>query len=745
MSPRSPNARAATKHRKPPRSRRRPFRLAARILLGLVGTAWAILFVGWLSLHWLILPHIEQWRAPIEARASRMLGAPVRIGAIEVRSSGWVPSIDLRDVRILDAQQRVALSLAHVTAAFSTHSLLVLEPRFEQLLIESPTLDVRRDAAGHIRVAGFDFGSSKMSADDGGAAADWFFKQHEFVIRNGTVRWIDEARQAPPLVLSGVDIVVRNGLRSHAMRIDATPPVEWGDRFRVRGRFEQPLFARAGDWRRWQGTVYAELPRADVRELRQHVELPFELSEGDGALRGWFDISQGRPRAATVDVSLRAVTLRLDKTVEPLQFAQIEGRIGARKSGERTSVDVHGFGFVTGDGIRWPRGDLDVSWHQTEGGDVDGGDFAADRLDLGVMAGIASRVPLGAALRNLLADLHPQGIITGLKTRWDGPLDAPVHYHVAGNLSGLSLSAHAAATADAIGRPGLSNATIGLVADETGGQARIAVKDGILDVPGVFADPALPLARLDSHLTWTIDPGRSAGEAPRITVKVDSAQFANADAQGDLTATWRTGAGSSSGMAHGDRYPGRLDLEGRLTNAQAIRTVRYLPLGLPDSVRDYVGRAVRGGTIPSATFRVRGDLADFPFHGARSAGDSEFHIAAKVDNLTFDYVPDRRTGSGRGSKDPAAATTGVDAAGRSAPRVAGATTASSRAGGRAATPAAGADAVLPADLAASAAAPGIAVAGTSAPGGRTETWPPLTALTGELVIDRSTLEVKNAR
>ena len=70
-----------------------------------------------------------------------MLGAPVKIGAIEVRSSGWVPAIDLRDVRILDAEQRVALSLPHVAAAFSARSLLALEPRFEQLLIEAPSLE----------------------------------------------------------------------------------------------------------------------------------------------------------------------------------------------------------------------------------------------------------------------------------------------------------------------------------------------------------------------------------------------------------------------------------------------------------------------------------------------------------------------------------------------------------------------------------------------------------------------------
>jgi uncharacterized protein (TIGR02099 family) len=662
-------------------SRLRPLRFLARLLLGLVGAAWAVLLVGWLSLHWLILPHIEEWRTPIEAQASRMLGSPVKIGAIEVRSSGWVPSIELRDVRILDAEQRVALSLPHVFAAFSTHSLLTFQPRFEQLLIEAPSLDIRRDAAGHIHVAGFDFGSNTGSGDGSSTVADWFFRQNEFVIRNGTARWIDEARQAPPLVLSGVDIVVRNGLREHRLRLDATPPVEWGDRFSVRGTFDQPLFSRAGDWQHWSGTVYAELPRADVRELRRHVSLPFELSEGAGALRGWFDVNEGRPEGATIDVVLRAVALRLDSSVEPLAFEQIEGRFDAERKGDRTAVQVHGFGFVTGDGIRWPKGDLSVAWHQADGKEVDGGEFKAERLDVGLMAGIAGRVPLGAALRELLADVRPEGIITRLSTRWSGPLDAPLHYRVSGSIAGLSLSARPAARADAVGRPGLRNASVELVASDIGGEARIAMKDGGLDLPGVFAEPALPVDRFDAKVTWKIEAAARGAAEPKVTVKVANARFANADAEGELSAAWHTGAGA--GLARGGRYPGELELDGRLANAQAGRTARYLPLGLPDSVRSYVGRAVRGGTISSASVRVRGDLWDFPFHNAKSNRDGEFRIAAKFEDLAFAYIPSPdlpSPGTPTGSAEPQASP-----------------------------------------------------------------WPELSAASGELVIDRNSLEVKSGR
>ncbi|HZW72198.1 MAG TPA: DUF3971 domain-containing protein, partial [Caldimonas sp.] len=616
-----------------------------RAVLWLLLAAWLLLFVGWLSLHWLILPHIEEWRPQIEARASAMVGAPIKIGAISAHSSGWVPAVELRDVRVYDAEQRVALELPRVFAALSARSVLALEPRFAQLFVDGASLDVRRDKNGRIRVGGLDFVHSASTGDDD-MAADWFFKQHEFVIRAGTLRWIDEARDAPPLALADVELVVRNGLREHNVRIDATPPPGWGDRFSLRGRFTQPLFARASEWRQWSGRAYVELPRADLSELRRRVTLPFELSEGDGALRGWFDLQDGQAVAASLDVALRAVALRLDKSIEPLEFEQVDGTIEAEKHDDAMTIAVRQFGFRTGDGLSWPKGDLRAAWRQDDTGAISGGEFDADRLDIGVIAAIATRLPIGTAVRDLLADVRPRGVISDLKARWDGPLDAPGRYRVKGRLSGGSLAAKPSPEPDGLGRPGIVNADLQLDASESGGQARIDMRSGKLDLPGVFAEREVPLDLLDAKLSWKIE--REAKDAPpKISVKVAGATFANADARGELSATWHTGSGT--GFARGGRYPGHLELDGRLADGVAARTARYLPLGLPEGVRSYVGAAVREGTISSATFRIRGDLYDFPFHDPKVARDADLRIGAKFEGLTFAYIPDEAQPPAAGS------------------------------------------------------------------------------------------------
>jgi uncharacterized protein YhdP len=235
--------------------------------------AWSLCLVAWLTLHWGILPRLDEWRPRIEAHASQALGAPVQIGRIEVRSSGWVPALELHEVVLRDQHGREALRLPRVAAALSVPSLLALHLRFEQLLIDGARLEVRRDAQGRLHVAGMDVEGEHVG--DGQQAADWFFEQHEFVIRGGTLRWVDEQRAAPPLALTDVQLVLRNRGRSHELRLDATPPSAWGERFKLVAHARHPLLARAGDWQRWRGTVHADLPSAAVSELRRHVELPF--------------------------------------------------------------------------------------------------------------------------------------------------------------------------------------------------------------------------------------------------------------------------------------------------------------------------------------------------------------------------------------------------------------------------------------------------------------------------------------
>ena len=140
------------------RRHHRGWRLALRTAFTAVIAAWSLLLLAWLTLQWGIVPRVGQWKPQIEQRASAALGVPVTIGAIRVQSSGWMPLIELDDVvlapRASAPADGGALRLPKVSATLSARSLLGLQLRFEQLHVEGAALEVRRDTAGRVFVAG---------------------------------------------------------------------------------------------------------------------------------------------------------------------------------------------------------------------------------------------------------------------------------------------------------------------------------------------------------------------------------------------------------------------------------------------------------------------------------------------------------------------------------------------------------------------------------------------------------------
>ena len=615
-----------------------------RGLLWLVASAWLLFGLSWWVLHGWIVPRIAEFRPRLEQQASKALGVPVRIGQITGRSVGGMPSFELHDVTLLDSQGREAVRLARVVGALSPSSLWGLG--FEQLVIDRPELDIRRAADGKIFVGGLDV--SKDSDTGHSDVADWFFSQIEFVVRDGTVRWTDEMRQAPPLALRQVDAVMRNGRQRHRMRLDATPPPEWGERFSLRGIFRQPLLTgHSGDVKTWTGQVYGDFSRVDVSQVQHYASLAslgISLNRGEGSMRAWLDVSKGKITSALADVALREVDVRLGTKLEPLRLVSLDGRLGASQHERGFDFTTEGLQFRARDGLQWPGGNLAlVHTNQTKSA-AENTTLKADRLDLATLGQIASRLPLDSGLQAKLASLSPEGLVETLDARWQGPLDAPTAFTVKGRVAGLRVAAlpapapapgrRGAAADEAVpGRPGLSGATVDFNLTQDGGQASVKIVRGALELPGIFEDPKVLLDQLTTEAKWKL-----AGS--KIELQLRNLQFSNADAQGQAQVRWQTddrvSGPPSAGNSPDRRFPGILDLQGSLSRGDGSRVHRYLPLVLTADVRHYVRDAVVKGQVSEVKFKVKGTVENLPF---TNPAQGDFQVSAKVNKGHFVYVP----------------------------------------------------------------------------------------------------------
>ena len=568
----------------------------------------------WCGLHFAIVPRIADFRPWVERQATQALGLQVRIGDMQARSNGVIPSIELLRVTVFDKNGREALLLPSVSAALSPRSLM--GGGFEQLYVDSPELDIRRTRDGRLWVAGLPV--SDTSASDG-AVADWLFSQPELALVRGTVTWTDETRTLDPVHLSGVNIVVRNRLRTHALRLDAEPPAQWGERLSLQGVFKQPLLSRhAGRWTEWEGQAYADFSRVDLAHLGRCVDLGVQLTQGSGALRAWVDVVRGTPEGATADVSMTAVRLTADPKLEPLALASVSGRLGAKSLPGGTEFRTEALQFETQDGLRWPGGNVRLQLLAAHGKEAQSGELTADRLDLAALAQIAGRLPLDESTRTTLQALSPKGTVDQLQASWKGPIASPATYKVKGRVTQLGLpSCHCAAQA----RPGIQGLDADFEFDQSAGQASLALHHGMVDAYGVFDDPAVYFEQLSGDVQWKLDK--------QLSVTASNVRFTNADAQGDLQFKWQSAAGGHGG-------PGVLDLQGTMSRADGARLHRYLPLTMEKDSLDYMRAAVLGGGATNVKFKLKGDLAKFPYSNAK---DGEFRISANMQNGSMAFAP----------------------------------------------------------------------------------------------------------
>lgn len=618
----------------------------------LLGGGASILLVAWLVLQWGILPRLELWRPQIETWCSERLKLDVHIGAITLESDLWAPTLTLSELRFSDAAGHPVLQLQRLQARLVPGSLLPRslshwEPVFAELHLDGLDLLLRRDEAARLWIAGLpiDAGTPAASKQAAGAtppALRWLLRQGLVQLRGAGLEWRDELRGAPPLRLESVNLQLRRRALGHELQIDAAPPPAWrakggeNDRWQLQGRWTRPLLTTTGlvrpdDWRHWDGRFSVTLAPTELRHLHDYLDLPAQRLEGALTLQGELALTQGRPTSISATTRLQDLRLQWRSDLEPLQLQEAATQLTLERTGRGYRAELARLQLRTVEGRTLPASRIGLQVERDQDGRLAAGTLDTGPLDLAFLVRASLGLGLNDTVQQLITDMAPQGQLRTFALQWRGPPDALAHYEARGEVTELRLRAAAvtpAMLADATpGRPGLSHADVSFSLDEKGGQARLQLDQGALEFPGVFETPRVEMQQLDSQWRWQLTP--HADRTVGVEVEVVQARFANADAAGEFSGRWHTGQGPNP-------LPGRLDLQARLSRADATQVHRYLPIGIPVLTRHYVRDAVLAGTSQAVEATLHGDLDDFPY---TRPGSGEFTIRAVVEAGRFAYAP----------------------------------------------------------------------------------------------------------
>ena len=621
---------------------------------------FCVLFLG---LRYGILPNIDHYKPRIEELASATLGQPVSISHITASWSGLTPRLALTDVVIHDKAGVVALRLPKVSAALSWWSVIAAEVRLDELEIDRPDLDIRRDADGRLFVAGMLIDNTQGGD---GRGADWVLSQHRIVIRDGRVRWNDKLRDAPELVLENLDFRLENGWQKHAFALKAVPPAALAAPLDLRGVFFHPAFSRRiSDFSKWNGTLYADVRSPALAGWAAYFDYPIALHSGSGGVRSWLLFDHRKVADFTADLHLADVSARLAPELPLLELVAVDGRVSVREeirsqflSGKPKAAGVPGtdfganghtialtgFSMTTLDGLRLPTTSISETYVPARNGQPEQVSFTAKLLDLKTLASLVERMPVTPAQRRMIQDFAPEGTLQDFSASWQGTYPEIASYAAKGNFSNLSMQSQPAraarlrsgavpAQAAVPAIPGFDNLSGSVDANDRGGAFALASSNLKLHAPGYFAEPVIGFDQLDMQANWSFQRN------DQLLLEIRNLAFAKGSLHGTLSGRHLMPLNQQRG-----KPLGTIDISGDFHGLAIAEIDTYLPLVTPAPLRHWLTGALVGGTLQDTRLRLKGDLADFPFKqtsgtSAANRPVGEFNVTGRIEGGRLNVAP----------------------------------------------------------------------------------------------------------
>jgi len=479
------------------------------------------------------------------------------------------------------------------------------------LSIDAPNLVIRRTANGELFLAGI-----SMSGQGNPAFANWLLAQRRIQVSHATITWLDEQRQAPPLLLEDLNIEIltpvwQRLLHRHSIHIDSL--VSTGTKQRI--TLESVVVGHdVAKTEAWHGEISLRLPETDLAAWNPWLDLPLKVNAGKGNLTATlaFDALQLQRLAAQVQLSDVAVK----PANEPQTFVAktVAGELRWQRVEQRFMVTLKHFSANVQPGLVLEDSNGELQW------DDKGHEGTITVKKFGLTQGnlFAQWLPPDSKIATYLENMAPAGNASQIKARWLYQQDQWPDYAVEANFNALHMQAYGSI-------PGLDNWSGQLSLHPNAGSVELDTSKATIELAGLLRWP-LPIDRLQGEVEWSHN-----GQKTLISTR--NLQFSNPHL------ALRTNMEYQLGAAGGDT----IQLQSQIERGDAKFAPFYYPLILGETTLHWLDSSILGGQIRRGEVIVKGRVSDFPYVNQAQQSDPSlglFRVTAQVDRASLEYGTD---------------------------------------------------------------------------------------------------------
>ncbi len=586
-------------------------KLARWVLFGLL-LLLTLIIIAALTLRFAIFPHIDQYKEDIAHYVSTSMAQKVTIGDIVTGWDGLSPQVNLHNIDVFDAENRLALHLNKVETILSWWSIPRLQPRLSKLVVHNPALTIRRNADGSIYLAGIALaGESKPDF------INWLLHQRQVTVENAQVIWQDDLRKAPILSLNHFNLELQNPILKglfgkHTFTLSAFPSVGSQQSITASGQFVGRDIANI---KKWHGDFFVNLKQTDLTAYKPWIEYPINMQSGVGNAKVWLTFSNSQIDSIKSQATIHQLAIITKYQTAPLIAQTFAGEVQWQNINNKQTISVNNMTLLTNNGLDIRNGSgyyahsikNKLPWIEA--------DLHLNQFNLASLKAITTHFNLPSILQTQLNGLAPAGVLQAVNVHWEGTKNKAETYKFNSRFNQLGIQAFEKT-------PGFTGLTGSITADEAGGIVTLNSQNASLHFKDILRWP-VPANRLTGDIKWFI-------KKDVVKIAAESLFISSPHLTGTLNATF-----DNNGIKGG-----YLDLSGQFGKANAKFAPFYYPTILGEDTIHWLDTSILEGQANDIVLTVKGNLADFPYVNKQQQPDKKlgiFKVTANISGAVLEY------------------------------------------------------------------------------------------------------------
>lgn len=554
----------------------------------------------------LMLSTANIYQYEVEQFASDLFEQPVKIGRMDAKLSGLIPTLIFHNVELVSEKTRKTLfSLARADIGVSFKDLIFKQKITPvQLTLGGMNLFVTRNVEGHFKIKGVDLDAlEQVETDESNPFLEhWLLQQGEVAIEDSTFAWKDEQNAGLTWFFDDVNLLLKKTHERHQLLLSSKLPHALGDKINIAIN----LVGDVASPESWDINSYVESKGFNLAPLQKYISNKnIEVVDGVADLKLWLDWKKESVNKLSGDVKFQELSYSLNKN-KAVTLKNISGMFDTYKDeNDLWNVSIDRFDYES------DRKVLDKSKFSFA--------FNYNNKEIETFYIKANHVKLNS-LSKIIIDNH---FVSKKYERHIKKLDAQgdVHdFYIAwkdNKLRNLNAKFNDFGVNSWNQIPKLSALSGSVKYEQHEGVVLLSSINPVVGFPDLFRDN-FKLGTLTADISFLNVEQGILVDIKHLTTKsteVSSLSMAKLWLPKDETSPY-------------------LDMQIYLSDGDVSKTSHYLPSGImDDSLVNYLDKALLAGKLDKGTVIFNGKLNEFPFDNKEGG----FTVGIETSDVLFNY------------------------------------------------------------------------------------------------------------